>query len=107
MTKSVTDKNFKEDVLDFEGLVVVDFWAEWCGPCKILGPIIDSVAEKHSSNKRLKLVKLDVDNNPKTQSEYRVMSIPTLMFFKNGELIETVVGLRSENDIEAMINNLS
>jgi|SRR3989344_5173366 len=106
MSAVVTDDNFKKDVLEFNGLAIVDFWAEWCGPCRVQGPILDKLAEKYASNTKLKITKLNVDDNPQTQSEYHVMSIPTMIFYKNGQIAETFVGLRSEGDIEARIQEL-
>jgi thioredoxin 1 len=84
----------------------VDFWAEWCGPCRVQSPIIDRLAEKYAGNSKVKFVKLNVDDNPTTQSEYHVMSIPTLIYFKKGQIADTFVGLRSEDDIEGKLKEL-
>jgi thioredoxin 1 len=104
MALTFTDDNFETEVLSFKGLVVVDFWATWCGPCRIQGPIVDSIAVKFSKNDKIKIGKLDVDENNTTAMKYQVMSIPTISIIKNGEVIETLVGLRSEKDLEDKIN---
>lgn len=102
MAMTFTDANFQTEVLDFKGLVVVDFWATWCGPCRIQGPIIDSLAQKYTDNPGVKIGKLDVDEN-EIAAKYQILSIPTLLFFKNGEIVESVVGLRSEQELEDKI----
>ncbi len=104
MSVIFNDTNFQAEALDFKGVVVVDFWATWCGPCRIQGPIIDTLAQKLSSKTNLKIGKLDVDENNDTAAKYQVLSIPTLIFLKDGQLVDTLVGLRSESDIEAKIN---
>ncbi|MFQ5492908.1 MAG: thioredoxin [Candidatus Dojkabacteria bacterium] len=106
MGKPITDDKFKETVLDFDGITLVDFWAEWCGPCRIQGPIVDKLAEKYADNKKVQIFKLDVDANPQTQNEYHVMSIPSLIFYKGGEPVETMVGLRSEEDVDEKLKSL-
>lgn len=106
MSKAVTDQDFKSEILDFDGVAIVDFWAEWCTPCRVQGPIIDKLAEKYAKEGKVRIAKLDVDNNPKTQQQYHVMSIPTLIFYKNGEVAETFVGLRSEDDIDGKLQEL-
>lgn len=106
MAQPVTDEQFKQDILDFEGVSVVDFWAEWCTPCRVQGPIVDSLSEKYKDNPKVKMRKLDVDENPETQNQYHVMSIPTLIFYKGGEAVQTLVGLRSEEDIDAVLKDL-
>ncbi|MDP3964367.1 MAG: thioredoxin [bacterium] len=95
---TVTDQNFDQEVLQEKSLpVLVDFWAEWCGPCKALAPIIEEVAKEQDG--KVKVVKLEVDENPETASKYNVLSIPTLAIFKNGELVKTMVGLQSKEKI--------
>jgi thioredoxin 1 len=106
MALAVTDQNFKEEVLDFSGVAVVDFWAEWCTPCKALAPIIDKISEELSKNDNLKILKLDVDQNPAIQAQYQIFSIPTMKIFKNGEVVKTLVGLRPEEEIKKEINAL-
>ncbi|MCA9383458.1 thioredoxin [Candidatus Dojkabacteria bacterium] len=105
MAQAVTDNDFQKEVLEFEGVVLVDFWAEWCGPCKALEPAMESLTEKYSGNNAVKLLKLDVDENPQTQSNYQVLSIPTMILFKNGEVINTIVGLKPEEVIEQEIES--
>ena len=103
MVLVVNDVGFQAEILDFKGVSFVDFWATWCGPCRIQGPIIDSLAEKYSSETSLKLAKLDVDENNETAMQYKVLSIPTIIIFKDGKVMESLVGLRSETDLEEKI----
>lgn len=86
----VTDETFEEEVLKSDIPVLNDFWAEWCGPCKMIAPILEEIAEEYEG--RLKVTKLDVDDNQKTMMEYGIMSIPTLILFKNGQPVERLVG---------------
>jgi thioredoxin 1 len=103
---NVTDDTYKQDVLDFDGVVVVDFWATWCTPCKIQGPIIDELAEKYNDNAKVRFAKLDTDQNPNTSMSNQIFSIPTLMVYKNGEIADKMVGLRSPEEIEKKIQEL-
>lgn len=89
-TESVTDNSFKEDVLDSSVPVLVDFWAPWCGPCRMVAPVVDEIAQQYDG--RVKVVKLNTDENPKTASDYGIRSIPTLMIFKGGQRVDMVVG---------------
>ncbi len=103
MAQVFTDQDFEAEVLKADGLVLIDFFAEWCGPCKMLAPIIDELA---SSAEGVKIGKVDVDNAPETARKYGVMSIPTLLFFKSGEVVEQMVGMKSKEDLEAKIAEL-
>jgi len=87
---NVSDDNFENEVLQADGPVMVDFWAEWCGPCKALSPIVDEVANEMAG--KIKVVKVNIDENPNAPTKYGVRGIPTLMIFENGELKETKVG---------------
>lgn len=96
-----TDSSFQKDVLDQKGLVLVDFWAEWCGPCKMLNPILEQLASELSG--KVKIVKVNVDQNPETPGNFNVRSIPTLVLFKDGEAISTKVGSLPKSSLEQWI----
>ena len=93
MAKKVEDQNFKKEVLDSEGYVLVDFWADWCNPCKMLGPVIDKLADEYDEDD-LKVRKMNVDENKEKPSEYNVSGIPTLLLFKDGEVVHKMVGFK-------------
>jgi thioredoxin 1 len=97
----VSDADFESEVLKASGAVVVDFWAEWCGPCRQIAPALEEIAG--SLNGKVKIVKLNVDENPHTASKYGVMSIPTLMLFKNGEMASRQVGAAPKQKLEQWI----
>ncbi len=104
MAQAFTDANFEADVLKDTGLVLVDFWATWCGPCQIMGPVIDELAGEYEG--KVKVGKCNVDDNPATAAKYGIMSIPTLIFFKGGEVLEKMVGAHSKDGIKAKIDAL-
>ncbi|GAB3794913.1 thioredoxin [Humibacter antri] len=97
--KSVTDATFQQDVLDSEKTVLVDFWAEWCGPCRAVAPILDQIAAEHGD--KLEIVKLNVDENPQTAFKYQITSIPALKVYQGGEVVKTVVGAKPKPALEA------
>jgi thioredoxin 1 len=94
MVQETSDGSFKKDVLDSPLSVLVDFWAPWCGPCRIVGPIIDKVSEK--VNGKARVFKLNVDDNPKTADRYDITSIPTVIVFRNGQMDKTFIGVQPE-----------
>jgi thioredoxin 1 len=94
-TKKVTDETFDADVLKNDKPVLVDYWAEWCGPCKMVAPVLDAIAEEHGD--KLDIVKLNVDENPVVTQKYGILNIPTLGVFKNGEVVKELVGARSKS----------
>ncbi|RMF21143.1 MAG: thioredoxin [Cyanobacteria bacterium J083] len=89
-TAAVTDANFKEEVLDSDVPVLVDFWAPWCGPCRMVAPVVEEIAEQYDG--KVKVVKVNTDENPNVASQYGIRSIPTLMIFKGGQRVDMVVG---------------
>ncbi|MFB3083348.1 MAG: thioredoxin, partial [Gammaproteobacteria bacterium] len=101
-TITVTDENFDKEVLQSDVPVLVDFWAEWCGPCKIVGPTIDALASDYEG--KVKVAKLNVDSSPKTAGRFSVRSIPTLMVFKDGAVQETTVGVRPKRQLAELID---
>jgi thioredoxin 1 len=102
MMLEVTDANFADEVEKGEGLHMIDFWAVWCGPCRLVAPSVEQLADAYR-DKGLRVGKLDVDSNPKTTTRFRVMSIPSILFFKDGALVETVVGAVPKTHLEEKI----
>ncbi|MPW75188.1 thioredoxin [Moraxella catarrhalis] len=99
---NTTDASFDTDVVNSDGLVLVDFWAAWCGPCKAIAPVLEELAEDYQG--RVKIVKVDVDANPQSAARFGIRSIPTLFVFKNGERVDTVVGGRPKSEFAALLD---
>ena len=99
---NVTDENFEDEVIGSELPVLVDFWAVWCGPCRMVAPFVEQIAEEYKD--RLKVAKLNVDENQSVPAKYGIMSIPTLLLFKGGELRETIVGALPKDKIVAAVS---
>jgi thioredoxin 1 len=100
MVKEITDATFEQDVVQSDRPVVVDFWAPWCGPCRVVSPILDDLAAEHGD--RVDFVKLNVDDNPQAASRFNVLSIPTVILFERGQPQETVIGARSKSHYESV-----
>lgn len=94
----VTDATFEAEVLNYEKPIMVDFWAEWCGPCRAVSPILDQIASEHGD--KLDIVKLNVDENPQTAMKYQITSIPAMKVFKGGEVVKTVIGAKPKPALE-------
>lgn len=100
MILNITKENFDKEVLQAEGTVLVDFWASWCGPCRMIAPAVEKISEEHPD---VKVCKVNIDDEQELAIKYGVMSIPTLMVVKNGEVVNTAVGLRPKEEIEELL----
>ena len=103
MVKAITDATFEQETKD--GLVLIDFWATWCGRCRMQGPILDRLSEE-VSEEELKIVKMDVDENPATARDFGIMSIPTLLFKKDGQVVKQLAGVHTAQQIKAIVAEL-
>lgn len=101
---NITKSNFEKEVISSEIPVVLDFWATWCGPCKMLSPILDELAAEYSD--RARICKVNVDDEPELSARFGIASIPTLIFFRNGEILKKTVGYREKNELEEMLKEL-
>lgn len=99
-----TDQNFDSEVLGSDTPTLVDFWAEWCAPCKMIAPTVEALAKEYSG--KLKVGKMNIDDNPSTPTKFGIRGIPTLLLFKGGDVVEQVVGVRSKADLKAVIDRV-
>lgn len=104
MVIDVTDQNFDDEVLKSTLPVLIDIWAPWCGPCRMIAPVVEKLAEKY--DQRFKFCRLNIDQNPQSATNYQIMSIPTLIFFKDGQMVDQVVGAVPERVLEPKIEAL-
>jgi thioredoxin 1 len=100
--KEFTDSNFETEVLKSQEPVLVDFWAPWCGPCRMIAPLVEEMAGKYAGS--VKIGKVNIDENPNSAARYGVMSIPTLLVFKGGNVVQTLVGLQSKQKLEGVLD---
>ncbi|MEF9918793.1 MAG: thioredoxin [Eubacterium sp.] len=105
MAKIIKTEAFKTEVLEHKGTVLVDFFATWCGPCKMLAPTLDKLSDELAD--KVKIVKVDIDQEAALAREFMVMSVPTMKIFKNGEVVETIVGMRPESELKEKLNYYS
>ncbi len=101
---TLTDQNFKTEVLDSKVPVLVDFWAEWCGPCRMVAPVVEKIAKEYAG--KLKVGKVNVDDNSETPQKYGIQGIPTLILFKNGQVANQMVGFQSEDKLKSSIDSV-
>ncbi len=100
----ITDENFEEEVLRAKEPVMVDFWATWCGPCRMLAPVVEELAQEYAG--KVKVCKLDTDQGPQTSTKYRISSVPTILFFKGGQVAAQAVGLQSKSALQEKLDAL-
>ena len=100
----VNDSDFTKEVIESSLPVIVDFWAVWCGPCQVMGPVIEAIAEEHEG--KIKVLKLNVDENPVTPAKYGIRSIPTLILFNGGEIVDRIVGAQPKGTIENLLKKV-
>jgi thioredoxin len=103
MAVEITDQNFKQEVLDSDKVTLVDFWAPWCGPCQMMGPVLDELAKEVEG--KFKVGKLNVDENPASASEYGIMSIPALKIFKDGKVVKELTGVQNKESLKEELEN--
>src|SRR5512141_2799313 len=101
---NVTTDTWEAEVMNFSGLVMIDFWAVWCGPCRMIAPTVEELAKEYAG--KLKVAKLNTDDNPDIASRYKIMGIPTIIFFKNGQKVEQIVGAVPKPQLKAKIDSL-
>jgi thioredoxin 1 len=99
----VTSSNWDNEVLNAQGLVVIDFWAAWCGPCRMISPTVEELAKEYGG--KIKVMKLNTDENPEIASRYKIMGIPTVMFFKDGNILDQIVGVVPKQHLKAKIDS--
>jgi thioredoxin 1 len=97
-----TESNFNDEVLRSDTPVLVDFWAEWCGPCKMIAPVLDELATEYGG--KVKIAKVNIDEHQNLAGQYRITAIPTLLLFKNGQVLEQIVGMKSKRDLKASLD---
>ncbi len=103
--KAVSDVEFAKEVIESDIPVVVDFWATWCGPCQVMGPVVDAVAGEYAG--KIKVLKLNVDENPVTPSKYGVRGIPTLILFNKGEVVDRIIGAQPRNAVDTLLKKVA
>jgi thioredoxin 1 len=102
--QAVTDGDFKKEVLEASVPVLVDFWATWCGPCQVMGPVVDTVAGENEG--KVKVLKINVDENPVTPAQYGVRGIPTLILFNKGEIVDRIVGAQPKGSVDSLLKKV-
>lgn len=100
----VTTSTWDKEVLQSQGVVMIDFWAVWCGPCRMVAPTVEELAKEYAG--KIKVAKLNTDENPDVASRYKIMGIPTIMFFKNGQIVDQIVGAVPKNQLKSKIDSL-